>query len=216
MIRTFLSFLSLLLVVSTANAQSTVSTSFDSATFGTGVANAAPVTLSDGALSAVFDGGFQEAAFHGPAYNQGNQAYFFLNGTFTGSFGRSETLNNDTGSIDFNTGVDSLSFFAARFGNGTPSFSVLGVDDTTVLASSDITAGSNQNGAGATPFTFDSASLGGQIGSVVFDNAGPAGNPPYLIAIDSFSASVNAVPEPSSVMSLVLAAGGLVLRRRRS
>ena len=216
LIRSFLSILSLFLVVSTANAQS-ISTSFDNATFATG--STAPTTLTNGSLSAIFGGGFQEQQFHGPAYNAGPDAYFFVNGGpggFTGSFGRTAFGSTDVGSIDFNTGVDSLSFFASRFGNGTPSFRVLGVDDTTVLASSSITAGSNQNGAGATPFTFDSLSLGGQIGSIEFDNAGPAGNPPYLIAIDSFSASINAVPEPSSAMSIVLAVGGLVLRRRRS
>ena len=214
LIRSLLSLLSLLLVVSTASAQSTITTSFDNANFTTG--STAPVTLSNGGLSAVFDGGFQEQSFHGPAYNAGPDAYFFLNGTFTGNFGRSASLNNDVGSVDFNTGVDSLSFFASRFGNGTPSFRVLGVDDTTVLATSSITAGSNQNGAGATAFSFDSTTLGAQIGSIEFDNAGPNANPPYVIAIDSFSATTNAaVPEPSAAASLMLALGGFVLRRRR-
>jgi hypothetical protein len=214
LIRSLLSTLSLLLVVSTASAQ-TISTSFDNGDFTTGSTNS--VTLTEGLFSATFDGGFQEQSFHGPAYNAGPDAYFFLNGTFTGSFGRTATLSNDVGSVDFNVGVDSVSFFASRFGNGTPSFRVLGVDDTTVLTTSTITSGSNQSGSGATPFTFDSTSLGGQIGSIEFDNAGPAGNPPYLIAIDSFSATTtSAVPEPSSAMTILLAIAGLAARRRRS
>jgi len=215
LIRSFLSLLSLLMVVSVANAQSTVATSFDNGTFTTGSTAATSVTSSDGVLSASFSGGFQEQALHGPAYNAGPDAYFFLNGTFTGSFNRPVTLNNDLGSVDFNTGVDTVSFFASRFGNGTPSFRVLGVDDTTVLATNAITATSNQTGAAA--FTFDSTTLGGQIGSIEFDNAGPASNPPYVIAIDSFSATTNAaVPEPSAAASLMLAFGGLLLRRRRN
>ena len=211
LIRSFLPLLTLLLLVSNVNAQSSLSTSFDRATFATG--STASVSISDGPLSALFDGGFQEQSFHGPAYNAGPDAYFFLNGTFTGGFGRAATGTTDVGSVDFNTGVDSLSFFAQRLGNGTPSFRVLGVDDATVLASGSITA--NSNSSAASSFTFDSSALGGQIGSIEFDNAGPAGNPPYGIDIDSFSASTNAVPEPGSAAAIMLTLGGFAFRRRK-
>lgn len=189
-----------------------IQTSFDRATFPTG--QTAPVTLSSGALSAIFDGGFQEQSFHGPAYSAGPDAYFFLNGTFTGSFGRAATGSTDIGTVDFNIGVDSLSFNAARLGNGTPNFQVFGIDDLTLLTSSSITSDSNR--VAASLFSFDSETLGGQIGSIRFDNAGPNANPPYGIAIDSFSASVSAIPEPSFAMVLLALVGGRLMRRCRS
>ena len=204
--RPIYSIFAVLLIASVSNAQSTISTTFDNATFATG--STSNVTLTDGPLSAVFQGGFQEQSFHGPAYSDSNDAYFFINGTYTGSFGRPATGSTDVGIVDFNIGVDTLSFFASDLENGTPSFRVLGVDDTTVLASVSFSNSS------ATQFSFDSATLGAQIGSVEFDNAGPASAPPYGIAIDSFSAS--AIPEPSSATAILFAVAGFALRRRKN
>ncbi len=179
--------------------------------FATG--SSAPVTLTSGGLSAVFSGGIQQRSFDGPAYNAGPDAYMIVNGTFTGSFGGMMTGNTDVGSVVFNVGVDELSFFAADRANGTPSLRVLGTDGITVLATASITGSSNRVADGATAFSFSSAALGAKIGSIEFDNAGPAGNPPYVIALDSFSAS--AVPEPSSLCLGTCMLGFAAFRRRR-
>ena len=175
-----------------------------------------PVTLSSDGLSATFIGGVQEQSFDGPAYNTGPDAYFFINGTYTGTFGvRPLTGNTDVGTIDFNLPVAELSFNAADRANGTPTLRILGTDGS-VLVTETITATSN--GSGSSRFTFASDTIGGLIGGVEFDNAGPAGNPPYAIAIDSFAATaatVSTVPEPSSLVILAATATGVVLRRRR-
>lgn len=173
-----------------------------------------PVTLTEGNFSATFDGGFREASFDGPAYNTGPDAYFFLNGSnFTGSFNtRPISSSTDVGTVDFNIGVTELSFFAVDRANGTPSLRILGVDGS-VLASELITETNNRNAAAQ--FSFSSSDLGALIGGIEFDNAGPAGNPPYVIAIDTFSAT--AVPEPTSFALMALfGATTLGVRRRRS
>ena len=110
--------------------------------------------------------------------------------------------------------MESVSFFAADRANGQPSFRVLSTAGN-VLSSQIITATTNRPLGGATAFNLDSATLGSLIGSIEFDNAGPAGSPPYVIAIDTFSASAAAVPEPNAAMGLVALACGLAFRRRR-
>lgn len=193
-------------------AEAAVSTSFSNADgFATGATG--DVMLSDGALTVTFSGGVQQQSFDGPSYNAGPDAYFFINGTFTGSFGGTQAGSTDVGTISFSTGVDEVSFFAADRANGTPSIRVIADDGVTVLTTVSVTGTSNQ--PGATPFTFTSSVLGDQIGSIEIDNAGPAGNPPYVTAIDSFSASVSAVPEPSSMIAGLVLVGGAATRRLR-
>ena len=203
----------LMLAISAVSLQaSIIDTSFSTGDgFLTGVTDT-PVTLNDstGEFSATFLGGVQQQFIDGASYNTGPDAYLVVNGTFI-----NQTDNNDTATITFSSGVELLSFFAADRANGVPSLRVFGTDGT-ILAEQDITQTSNQNGAGATPLVFDSATLGGLIGSVEFDNAGPAGNAPYVIAIDSFSATFAAVPEPSSVVLIGLLGSCVAIRRRKS
>ena len=60
------------------------------------------------------------------------------------------------------------------------------------------------------------SAIGGvNIGRIEVNLPGPAANPPYAAAIDTFSATFAAVPEPSSVAFLGLAAACGFLRRRR-
>ena len=188
----------------------TITTTFSNAEgFATGATAPVQLTSTSGIFTATFTGGVQQQGFDGPSYNQGPDAYLFINGNFQGQAG-----TTDIGSVFFDVGADAVSFFAADRANGTPTFRVLGTDQTTVLASASITGTSNQNGAGATPFSFTSAALGAQIGGIEFDNAGPASNPPYVIAIDSFS--VTAVPEPATGSLIALVFGFMGLRRKRT
>jgi hypothetical protein len=194
----------------------TVSTGFTNAQgFATG--DSSDITIGTG-LTATFSGGQQRQSFDAPAYNQDNAAYFFINGpTFTGSFGSEISVDSpqDVGTISFSSAVDQVSFFAANRANGTPSIRVIGADGVTTLSTVDVTGTSNQGSAGAVPFVFTSEILGDRISRIEIDNAGPAGNPPYVTAIDTFSASVNAVPEPSSLALVSLIAVGVAGRRRR-
>ena len=188
----------------------TISTSFSQADgFTTG--STTDVVLGDATFSATFSGGQQEQSFDGPSYNSGPEAYFFINGNFTGSFGRSVADSTDMGTVDFSVGVTELSFYAADRANGTPSFRILGLDDQ-VLDTALITGTSNRASDGAIPFSFSSSDLGALIGGIEFDNAGPAGRPPYVIAIDSFSAT--AVPEPTTMAIGLLATLGAISVRR--
>ncbi len=211
--RLSVAFLIAACAVTGAEAQDSLSTTFSSAEFATG--STADVTLvsDSGSFSALFSGGIQEQAFHGPAYSDSNDAYFFVNGTFTGSFGRDLTgTTDDEGTITFSAGgVDNVSFFAGDFANGVPTLSVFGVDGSALASGVTITPALSQ-------FSFDSATLGQRIGQVQFFNAGPAANAPYVIAIDGFTASVAAVPEPASgaVVALIFAAIGMRRRTNRS
>lgn len=202
-------------VAGVASAQSIITTSFNTSDgFATGGTASTTLTSLDGFLTATFSGGQQQQMFDAPSYESPPAGYLFVSGpSFTGASGITISGTGDTGSVDFNIGVDAVSFFAADLANGTGVFRVLGVDDTTVLNTTSIT--NVANNAGAPPFSFTSAGLGAQIGSIEFDNAGPAGNPPYVIAIDTFSASVAAIPEPSSIALGLMALGGMFLRRRR-
>ena len=208
--------LTLLALSAISASATTISTSFST---GDGFVSrsTSDVVLTDNDFTVTFSGGVQEQSFDGPAYNAGPDAYFFVNagpGTFTGSFGvRPLPGNVDVGTITFNTGVISLSFFAADRANGTPSFRLLDIDGN-ILTTESITGTSNRNSDGATPFEFSSSDFGGALfGSLEFDNAGPAANPPYVIAIDSFSAT--GVPEPSSALLSALGALLVISKRRR-
>ena len=178
---------------STSAASETISTSFSTGdgfeTFGT-----APVTLISGDFETVVSGGQQIQFFDGPSYNTGPDAYLFVSGpSFTGASGNSTTGTGDIGLIDFNQAVDSVSFYAADRANGTPTLRVFGRDDTTVLFEAQVTQTSNRTSDGSAVSVFTAASLGGLIGSIEIDNAGPAGNPPYATAIDTLTAVTNVV-----------------------
>lgn len=178
-----------------------------------------PTSLNDGAgFEVTFSGGQQQQMFDGPSYNNGPAGYLFINdGPGDAGFdgGNPNTgpatgdgIDDDSGMIVFNVGASSVSFFAANRANGASStlnvFSVAG----DLLTSAAIPSGA----VGDNLFNFRSDTLGADIGRIEIDLAGPAANPPYVVAIDSFSASV---PEPG-MLSLFGAIGllGLVRRRR--
>ena len=177
-----------------------VSTSFDTSDgFVTG--SSSDVTLSDGPFQVTFSGGQQQQGFDFNSYNSNPAAYMVINGTFTGGFGGTASGASDTATIDFNLGVTEVSFFAANRANGAgTTIRVLGLDDSTVLATEFITQTSIQPSTSPTLTSFSSSSLGALIGSIQIDNAGPAGAPPYVTAIDTFRAK--AVPEPSTLALL--------------
>ncbi|MEM9883410.1 MAG: hypothetical protein AAF800_10870 [Planctomycetota bacterium] len=175
----------------TAAAQSVIESTFaTSEGFTTGGTD--PVTLTSGGLELTVSGGQQQQNFDGPSYNTGPDAYLFISGpSFTGSFGGTTPGTGDKGDLTFNQGVTSVSFFAADRGLGTPTVRVFGTDDTTVLAEVPVTDTNIRDFAdpAPTPLVFDAKDLGGLIGRVQIDNAGPAGNPPYVTAIDTLSAT---------------------------
>ena len=193
---------------------SSISTSFDTADgFITG--GTAPVVLSDGDFTATFSGGQQQQMFDGPSYNSGPAAYLFVNGGtgFTGTSGNTAASTGDAaGLIDFNQGVSEISFFAANRANGPEgTINIFAEDDVTLLGSVPVIQSENTEASGAIATVISSADFAGQlIGSIGFDNAGPADPPnsPYVIAIDSFTARaaavVDAVADP--IFSAVLPA----------
>ena len=214
---------------SIAGAQ-TITTSFDTSDgFVTGPTNGAaaaagafaPVTLgSTSAFDVTFSGGQQQQMFDGPSYNSNPAAFLFVNtgpgaAVFTGASGNTITggANNgdDNGLISFGgPGASSVSFFAADRANGANTtgtvFDTAGATlDTFLIPSGNVS--DNQ-------FLFTEADLGGAIGAIGFDLPGPAANAPYVVAIDSFSAT-SAVPEPSSLMLVLGSLAVAGLRRRR-
>ena len=198
----------------------TASTSFDTTDgFITGDFN--PVTISDGLLEVTFSGGQQQQGFDIPSYNSNVAAYLFINGDggFTGSLGNTADPTGDTGLIDFNLGVSEVSFFASNQGNGAGvTLNILGVDDSTILDTILITQTSNQPGDGAVPTIISSSDLGGLIGSIAIDLPGPANNPPYVLAIDTFSASAS-VPESNNTFALMflgILGASVVVKRQLS
>ena len=182
-------------------------TSFDRATFATG---GGTVTLGSAPFSATFAGFQQEQSFDGPAYSAGPDALFAINGSFVGSFGRTLADTSDVATITFSSPASTVSFNAADRANGTPRILVFD-DALNELANIQITATSNRDAESL--LTFNAADLGAPISSIQIDNAGPAGNPPYVTAIDSFSAT--AIPEPSTAILGILGLGALAVRRRR-
>lgn len=214
---------------SIAGAQ-TITTSFDTSDgFVTGPTNGAaaaagafaPVTLgSTSAFDVTFSGGQQQQMFDGPSYNSGPAAFLFVNtgpgaAVFTGASGNTITggANNGdaNGLISFGgPGASSVSFFAADRANGASTTGT--VFDTAGAALTTFTIPSGN--VSDNQFLFTEADLGGAIGAIGFDLPGPAANAPYVVAIDSFSAT-SAVPEPSSLMLVLGSLAVAGLRRRR-
>ncbi len=180
-----------------------------------------PVTISEGILSATFSSGQQQEFFFPPAYNVGPAGFIFNNNppANTGTVFDTIASTGDAGFIDFNIGVSEVSFFGANLANGLGTtvnvFSVDGELLDSVLISQD-----NINPALATEdpilTTFSSDDFGGElIGSLEIDLPGPAGNPPYAFSIDTFSATAP-VPEPTTIISLLLFGGvGLLSKRQK-
>ena len=177
------------------------------------------VIVSDGFLDVTFSGGQQQQAFDGPSYEQGPSAYLLVNtgpgaAVFTGTSGNTITggANNgdQTGSIAFNTGVTDVSFFAANRANGAAAtLDIFGIGGELLLEDFVIGSGDIDD----QQFAFNSADLGGLIGEITFDLPGPNANAPYVLAIDTFSAT--AVPTPSAIGAGLAGLGLLGARRRR-
>ncbi len=183
------------------------------------------VTISSGGFDVTFSGGQQQQSFDGPSYQAGGTGFLFVNtgggaATFTGTSGNTITggLNNgdQTGSITFSgLGASTVSFYAADRANGAESlFDVVGTDGTILQDDVSIDSGSVSDNF----FSLDASALGGNIGSITFDLPGPAANAPYVLGIDTFSATaatVASVPEPSSIVALMSVMAIAGLRRRR-
>lgn len=205
------------LLMSAAHA-ATISTEFNTSDgFVTG--DTTPITLSKGAFDVTFSGGQQQQSFDFPSYSTNPSAYLFINGAFTGSFGGTvsgDGVDDDSGLIDFNIGVTEVSFFAANRGFGAGvTLNIFAEDDVTLLDTISITQTSNQIGDGAVETMIAAALVGGLIGSIGIDLPGPAGNPPYVLAIDSFSATAVPLPAALPLFLAGLAGVGFFQRRRR-
>ncbi len=203
--------------VASAATASTVSTNFDlSDGFVTG--GLAPVSVSNGFLDVTFSGGQQQQMFDGPSYNTNPSAYLFVNGPgFIGNISGTEAVSTgDMGLIDFNVPVSEVSFFGANRAMGAATtLRVLGVDGT-LLDTILITQTSNQLGDGAVPTMISSEALGALIGSIEVDLPGPAGMPPYVFALDTFSATAS-TPESSTtlgIMAFGLLSASLVAKKK--
>ena len=160
-----------------------------------------------------FSGGQQQQGFLGAAYNNGPAAYLFINGG--GGFnGASST--GDTGNIFFGGGgATAVSFHAANLANGPATeFTAFDADDVEI--ESLFTQVSALNGNDPLEVLSFNAVGGRNIFRIEANLPGPNTNPPYAATIDTFSATIAAaVPEPSSVTLLGLAATCGLLRRRR-
>lgn len=176
------------------------------------------ITLTDNTaganFSTTFRGGVALTRFDGPSYHQGSSAYFFVRGGgFNGTFNRGPlTPTGADGQILFGgNGASNVSFWAANRRNG-PGITVTAFD------SLDNAIGSSQlvSASSFSRFTFD-ADPGSAIARLQFDlpRASPTPNPPYVLALDTFSAtSATTVPEPSA--ALLGALGLLALANRRT
>lgn len=178
----------------------------------------ADVTI-DGLVT--FSGGQQQQMFDMGGYQAGPAGFLFVNtgggsSVFTGGSNNTITggANNgdNNGLISILGGATSVSFYAADRANGAnTTIDIFGVDGITILADDFVIPSGN---VADNFFEFTAEDLGANIGSISFNLPGPAANPPYVVAIDSFSATT-VIPEPSSALLAGLALGIPFLRRRR-
>ena len=206
-----ISIFTVTLALASSQAATLISTEFNiSDGFVTG--DFGDVTL-DGAVT--FSDGQQQQMENTAFYNNGPAAYLFINGG-GGLDGLSST--GDTGLISFaGLGATTVSFHAANLANGPAttftSFDALGNTLETFVTTVS-TLNGNLNDAGEV-LTF--TAVGNvNIASIEVNLPGPASpvNPPYAASIDTFSATVVGVPEPSSA-ALIVAAMGIGFARRR-
>ena len=163
-----------------------------------------------------FSGGQQQQMFLGGAYNIGPAGFLFINGG--GGF-NGATSTGDTGSILFGGGgATEVSFHAANLANGpATTFTAFDVNGGLIQELTTQVSSLNSTPGDVGEILTFSASGGENIGRIEVDLPGPATpvNPPYVAAIDTFSATIAPVPEPSSLALLGLAASCGLLRRRR-
>ena len=210
---TLIAACSAVLTLASSQASTLIMTEFGTADgFVTG--GTANVVLGNNAVT--FSGGQQQQGILGAAYNNGPAAYLFINGG--GGFNGAASTG-DTGSILFGgSGASSVSFHAADLANGPAttftSFDLLG-NQLQQFSTSVSNLNGNAGDAGEI-LTFTAAN-NVYIGSIVANLPGPATpvNPPYAASIDTFSATVVGVPEPSSALLATLAMSVSLLRRRR-
>jgi len=163
-----------------------------------------------------FSGGQQQQGFLGAAYNNGPAAYLFVNGAggFDGT-SRNAASTGDTGNIFFGGGgATAVSFHAANLANGPATeFTAFDADDVEIEAL--LTQVSGLNADDPLEILSFNAVGGRNIFRIEANLPGPNSNPAYAATIDTFSATISAVPEPSSLSLLGLAATCGLLRRRR-
>ena len=177
--------------------------------------------LSDQVLDGLvtFFRGQQQQMFLEGAYNNGPAAFLFINGAggLDSNGGQNAFSTGEGGAILFGGGgATAVSFHAANLANGPAtsftSFDVNGVQIETLLTQ--VSSLNTIPGDAGEILSF--SALGGvNIGRIDVGLPGGIANPPYAASIDTFSATFSAVPEPSSLGFLGLAAACGFLRRRR-
>lgn len=209
----------------TPGTPSAVDVSDSPVTVGTGFT----ATFNDGlAVQGSANGGLYDGFFGpGNASNTGNNAAFFVLNNGGAGVQFTSIPNNpslfvdtiDVASVTFNQAVSNVSFAFQILGNG-PSSAVQLLDINGVIIDSIPLIETDTDRDSIATFTqisIDTTGFkGGEVFGIQFNNAGPASpvpNPPYGIAVDSFSAT--AVPEPSAALLAGLALGIPFLRRRR-
>ena len=211
----FMAMAMALTLAANLDAQTTVTTEFNTSDgFVTG--GTADVLL-DGLVT--FSGGQQQQMFFGGAYNNGPAGFLFVNGGggFSGNSTTAVSTGDDTGLISFGGGgATEVSFHAANLANSlSTSFTAFDVNGGLIQELTTQVSSLNSIAGDVGEILTFSAVDGRNIDRIEVDLPGPNANAPYVAAIDTFSATIAPVPEPSSLALLGLAASCGLLRRRR-